>query len=113
MFCQTNIVIGPLAAAATHSLLNILQPRLTVPPLDPETTEDGEGPGLVCLCLMLVIYITTFTLSMVVAELVPSIYTQPFLLVMVKYVLGTLHHSLVPVVIIFTRPDLRDLIMVI
>ena len=66
-----------------------------------------------CLCLMLVIYITTFTLSMVVVELVPSIYTQPFLLVMVKYVLGTLHHSLVPVVIILTRPDLRDLIMVI
>ena len=63
--------------------------------------------------MMLVIYITTFTLSMVVAELVPSIYTQPFLLVMVKYVLGTLHHSLVPVVIIFTRPDLRDLIMVV
>ena len=66
-----------------------------------------------CLCLMLVIYITTFTLSMVVAELVPAIYTQPFLLVMVKYVLGTSHHSLVPVVIILTRPDLRDLIMVI
>ena len=58
------------------------------------------------------VYIIIYSISMVVAETVPSIYNTPFIFIMVKYVFGTIHHSLVPLIIIITRKDLRDLIKV-
>ena len=54
-----------------------------------------------------------FSVSMVGAELYPPVYTDLFSFIMVKYVFGTSHHSLVPLAIILTRSDLRDLIKVV
>ena len=54
-----------------------------------------------------------FSVSMVGAELYPPVYTNLFSFIMVKYVFGTSHHSLVPLAIILTRSDLRDLIKVV
>ena len=75
--------------------------------------DEEDKPDLVCTVMLLLIYISTYTVAMLVTELTPAIFTSPFLFVMIKYVLGTGHHSLVPLVIIATRPDLRDLIKVI
>ena len=50
---------------------------------------------------------------MVGAELYPPLYTDIFSFIMVKYVFGTSHHCLVPLAIILTRPDLRELIKVV
>lgn len=75
--------------------------------------EDTDGPDRVITLILVLIYVPIYTMAMLVTELTPAIYTSPFLLVMLKYVLGTAHHSLVPLVIIATRRDLRDLIKVI
>ena len=58
------------------------------------------------------IYLPTYIMAMLVTELTTAITTHPFLFVMLKYVLGTGHHSLVPLAIIAIRRDLRDLIKV-
>lgn len=50
---------------------------------------------------------------MVGAELYPPVYTNIFSFIMVKYVFGTSHHCLVPLAILLTRPDLRELIKVV
>ena len=50
---------------------------------------------------------------MVGVELYPPVYTDTFSFIMIKYVFGTSHHSLVPIAIILTRPDLRELIKVV
>ena len=55
----------------------------------------------------MVVVLFTFPLSMVLVELVPSLYTHSFLLVMLKYVVGTSHHLLVPLGILAVRTDLR------
>ena len=55
----------------------------------------------------MVVVLLTYPLSMVLVELVPSLYTHSFLLVMLKYVVGTSHHLLVPLGILAVRTDLR------
>ena len=57
--------------------------------------------------MLVVVVLLTYPLSMVVVELVPSLYTHSFLLVMLKYVVGTSHHLLVPLGILAVRTDLR------
>ena len=74
--------------------------------------EDTDRPDRLITLMLGLIYIPTYTMAMLVTELTPAIYSSPFLLVMLKYVLGTGHHSLVPLVIIAIRRDLRDLIKV-
>ena len=50
---------------------------------------------------------------MVGAELYPPVYSNTFTFIMVKYVFGTSHHLLVPLAIILTRPDIRELIKIV
>ena len=57
--------------------------------------------------MLVVVVLFTYPLSMVLVELVPSLYTHSFLLVMLKYVVGTSHHLLVPLGILAVRTDLR------
>ena len=101
---------GPVAAVATHFTLNMVQPIMSVPVQEVE--DRVETPGLVCSIMLTIIYTSIYTVSMVVCETNEMILSNPYLLIMIKYVFGTCHHSLVPLIIIITRPDIRDLIKV-
>ena len=57
--------------------------------------------------MLVVVVLSTYPLSMVAVEMVPSIYNNSFLLVMLKYVVGTTHHLIVPLGILAVRTDLR------
>ena len=76
-------------------------------------TQEEDNQSIPCLLLLLIIYLITYSVSMVGAELYPPLYTNIFSFIMVKYVFGTSHHGLVPLAIILTRPDLRELIKVV
>ena len=90
-------------------------------------TQEEDNQSIPCLLLLLIIYLITyrldldishtvtllFSVSMVGAELYPPVYSNTFTFIMVKYVFGTSHHLLVPLAIILTRPDLRELIKVV
>ena len=68
----------------------------------------GEQPTLPLLLSLLLVLLLTYPLSMVLVELLPALYTNSFLLIMLKYVLGTCHHLLVPLAILTVRTDLRS-----
>ena len=85
---------------------------LSISPLEEEEDDNLDKPKLICTIFMFIIYLTLYTISMVVCELYPDIYNNPFLFIMIKYVFGTTHHSIIPLVIMITRPELRDLIKV-
>ena len=74
--------------------------------------EDTDRADMLVTLMLGLIYLPTYIMAMLVTELTPAITTHPFLFVMLKYVLGTGHHSLVPLAIIAIRRDLRDLIKV-
>ena len=76
-------------------------------------TQEEDSQSIPCLLLLLIIYLITYSVSMVGAEIYPPVYSDTFSFIMIKYVFGTSHHSLVPLAIILTRPDLRDLIKVV
>ena len=67
----------------------------------------GEIPSFSLLVMLVVVVLSTYPLSMVAVEMVPSIYNNSFLLVMLKYVVGTTHHLIVPLGILAVRTDLR------
>ena len=80
--------------------------------MEEEELDNCYKPNLVCTILMFISYLILYSISMIVCELYPDIYNNPFLFIMIKYVFGTTHHSIVPLVIMVTRPELRDLIKV-
>ena len=85
---------------------------LSISPMEEEELDNCYKPNLVCTILMFISYLVLYTISMIVCELYPDIYNNPFLFIMIKYVFGTTHHSITPLVIMVTRPELRDLIKV-
>ena len=103
---------GPVTAVTTHFCLNLIQPILSVARLPEDDKDADNSPDLVCTIMLTIIYVIIYSISMVVCEVNTDISDNSFLLIMVKYVFGTCHHSLVPLIIIATREDIRDLIKV-
>ena len=103
---------GPVTAVTTHFCLNLIQPILSVARLPEDDKDADNSPDLVCTIMLTIIYVIIYSISMVVCEVNTDINENSFLLIMIKYVFGTFHHSLVPLIIIATREDIRDLIKV-
>ena len=84
---------------------------------------------MTCILLLTIIAVFTSTISMVinsehsasslmhcvqiVSELYGPIVSDPFLFIMVKYVVGTFTHFLVPLAVLGVRSDLRELVGVV
>ena len=91
--------------------------------------REEELPSLTCILLLTLITVFTSTISMVsnsqqsafsvmhslqiVSELSGPIVSDPFLFIMVKYVVGTFTHFLVPLAVLVVRADLRELVGVV
>ena len=84
----------------------------SIPDDDQKEEDEEEKREVTTTICLFIINLVIYIMAMVVAETVPVIFNNPFIFIMVKYVCGTLHHSLIPLVIIITRRDLRDLIKV-
>ena len=103
------LLAGPLGASAGSLLLHLATSSMDLG--EAPQPRPGDHPTLPLLLTLLTLLLLTYPLSMVVVEVVPSIYSSSFLLVMVKYVVGTSHHLLVPLAILAVRRDLRELVV--
>jgi len=102
------LLLGPIGAALASLALRVTGAYMDISP--PAPPRPGEQPTLPMLLSLLLVLLLTYPLSMVLVELLPALYTNSFLLIMLKYVVGTSHHLLVPLAILVVRTDLRDLV---
>ena len=79
--------------------------------IGPVVRKPGELPSFALLLLLLFLLLLTYPLSMVLVEMVPALNSTSFLLVMLKYVVGTSHHLFVPLGILVIRADLRGIVV--
>ena len=79
--------------------------------IGPVVRKPGELPCLALLLVLLFLLLLTYPLSMVLVEMVPALNSTSFLLVMLKYVVGTSHHLFVPLGILVIRADLRGIVV--
>ena len=79
--------------------------------IGPIVRKPGELPSFALLLLLLFLLLLTYPLSMVLVEMVPALNSTSFLLVMLKYVVGTSHHLFVPLGILVIRADLRGIVV--
>ena len=79
--------------------------------IGPVVRKPGELPGFALLLMLLFLLLLTYPLSMVLVEMVPALNSTSFLLVMLKYVVGTSHHLFVPLGILVIRADLRGIVV--
>ena len=128
MFQAAPLIFGPLCALAGRLVCKMVTNSLNIPPQPFKQGGNnssiffsflrsfchlltlaivGEIPSFSLLVMLVVVVLSTYPLSMVAVEMVPSIYNNSFLLVMLKYVVGTTHHLIVPLGILAVRTDLR------
>ena len=79
--------------------------------IGPVVRKPGELPSFALLLVLLFLLLLTYPLSMVLVEMVPALNSTSFLLVMLKYVVGTSHHLFVPLGILVIRADLRGIVL--
>ena len=79
--------------------------------IGPVVRKPGELPSFALLLMLLFLLLLTYPLSMVLVEMVPALNSTSFLLVMLKYVVGTSHHLFVPLGILVIRADLRGIVV--
>ena len=79
--------------------------------IGPIVRKPGELPSFALLLVLLFLLLLTYPLSMVLVEMVPALNSTSFLLVMLKYVVGTSHHLFVPLGILVIRADLRGIVV--
>ena len=79
--------------------------------ISPTVRKPGDQPSVPLLVLLTLLLLLTYPLSMLLVELLPPLHQTSFLLVMLKYVVGTSHHLLVPIGILAVRADLRGIVV--
>ena len=79
--------------------------------ISPAVRKPGDQPSIPLLVLLTLLLLLTYPLSMLLVELLPPLHHTSFLLVMLKYVVGTSHHLLVPIGILAVRADLRGIVV--
>ena len=105
------LTVGPVAVIIAHFTLNILESILDTGPAVIPKKEDL--PSLICILVLTIICLITYSCSMVIAEVFGQIYDNPFNFIMLKYVFGTFHHFLCPLSLLCIRSDLWELCKVV
>ena len=100
-----------IAVIIAHFTLNILESILDTGPAVIPKKEDL--PSLICILVLTIICLITYSCSMVIAEVFGQIYDNPFNFIMLKYVFGTFHHFLCPLSLLCIRSNLWELCKVV
>jgi len=105
------LTLGPIAVIIAHFILNILESCLETGPSPQPKKEDLPSP--ICILVLTIICLITYSMSMIIAEVFGQIYDNPFTFIMFKYVFGTFHHFLGPLSLLVLRRDLWELCKVV
>ena len=101
----------PISKCARQNIICLLRGVRSLKSIGPVVRKPGELPGFALLLMLLFLLLLTYPLSMVLVEMVPALNSTSFLLVMLKYVVGTSHHLFVPLGILVIRADLRGIVV--
>jgi len=102
----------PLLLILSAALSNlVIRAVRSVNSISPAVRKAGDQPSIPMLVLLTLLLLLTYPLSMLLVELLPPLHQTSFLLVMLKYVVGTSHHLLVPIGILVVRADLRGIVV--
>ena len=101
----------PISKCARQNIICLLRGVRSLKSIGPVVRKPGELPSFALLLLLLFLLLLTYPLSMVLVEMVPALNSTSFLLVMLKYVVGTSHHLFVPLGILVIRADLRGIVV--
>ena len=101
----------PISKCARQNIICLLRGVRSLKSIGPVVRKPGELPSFALLLMLLLLLLLTYPLSMVLVEMVPALNSTSFLLVMLKYVVGTSHHLFVPLGILVIRADLRGIVV--
>ena len=101
----------PISKCARQNIICLLRGVRSLKSIGPVVRKPGELPSFALLLMLLFLLLLTYPLSMVLVEMVPALNSTSFLLVMLKYVVGTSHHLFVPLGILVIRADLRGIVV--
>ena len=101
----------PFSKCARQNIICLLRGVRSLKSIGPVVRKPGELPSFALLLMLLFLLLLTYPLSMVLVEMVPALNSTSFLLVMLKYVVGTSHHLFVPLGILVIRADLRGIVV--
>jgi hypothetical protein len=68
--------------------------------------KSEELQKISCTSLLVIIFLFTYTMSMIICELFLSVTDNLLYFVMIKYIAGTSHHLLTPISILLSRQDI-------